>query len=374
MIKISGSLVPTTLDTPIDVRTRIEKLSDVSNIPLPYVGMEFYVISEQAKYRVESLGNAEQGGAIAANVVVKEYRKLEDKGGFGAVIASIKNLNEILSPFKGMIFYVEDIQRIFIVLSTRQIILNNEIVTVTNEYKDVFASMATLANKKEETLNTLGDPQIGQLFYVESENKVHIVVSTKQIIREDTIVTVVDEIKEVEAGISEAPYDEDNPNRKYVRQNGQWIEIEAGIPEAPYDPYNPDKIYVRQKGRWVELKLDQESGGGVEVVPPEETTESMYYGYLDNLSDLSDLSDPSDLTEANCRAITKLSLGSGEAGQMLVVAIPRSSTLVAKKFDGISSAVAFDETYGGANGEVVGDYKLYGEFLLVTGERFIYVQ
>ena len=47
---VSGPLMPSTKDTPIDVRTRVESLEDIVNIQLPYVGMIFFVKSSRASW------------------------------------------------------------------------------------------------------------------------------------------------------------------------------------------------------------------------------------------------------------------------------------------------------------------------------------
>ena len=44
-VVVSGPLMPSTKDTPIDARTRVATLDDIVNIQVPYVGMIFFVIS-----------------------------------------------------------------------------------------------------------------------------------------------------------------------------------------------------------------------------------------------------------------------------------------------------------------------------------------
>ena len=52
---ISGSLVPSTKDTPIDSRTRVTTLDDILTIDLPYVGMIVFVEEVGKHYVVKSL-------------------------------------------------------------------------------------------------------------------------------------------------------------------------------------------------------------------------------------------------------------------------------------------------------------------------------
>lgn len=54
-INISGPLTPTTTDTPVDIRTRIKVLADITEIPLAYKGMIVYCEADDKYYRVKTL-------------------------------------------------------------------------------------------------------------------------------------------------------------------------------------------------------------------------------------------------------------------------------------------------------------------------------
>ena len=75
-INIGGSIKPTKKDTPSDIRVRIETISEVENIPLPYIGMIFYVIDENEFYRVLSLKSKIVAGREQTNMLVDQYEKL----------------------------------------------------------------------------------------------------------------------------------------------------------------------------------------------------------------------------------------------------------------------------------------------------------
>ena len=75
-INIGGSIKPTKKDTPSDIRVRIESMDEVENIPLPYIGMIFYVIDENEYYRVLSLKSKVVAGREQANMLVDQYEKL----------------------------------------------------------------------------------------------------------------------------------------------------------------------------------------------------------------------------------------------------------------------------------------------------------
>ena len=80
-------------------------------------------------------------------------------------------------------------------------------------------------------------------------------------------------------------------------------------------------------------------------------------------------------------ALAKTSIGTVPAGALIAVLIPAAAGMKASKFDGISAKVEFEldnaVSGSGANGTAVTldgkSYKVWGEFSLVAGERFIYV-
>ena len=74
-VVISGPLMPSTKDTPIDVRTRVESLEDIANIQLPYVGMVFYVKSEGKHYTVKSLKAKDLNGILVEDALIDQYEE-----------------------------------------------------------------------------------------------------------------------------------------------------------------------------------------------------------------------------------------------------------------------------------------------------------
>lgn len=73
-----------------------------------------------------------------------------------------------------------------------------------------------------------------------------------------------------------------------------------------------------------------------------------------------------------------LSLGIVQEGTFIVIAIPALYDYKVTKDNGFGSKIPFDESVIGANGidiEFDGvDYRVYGEFALVTGERIVYIE
>ncbi len=75
-IMMLGGLRSTSADTPIDVRTRIETLDDIYDIPMPYIGMMVYVKDTGKRYEVLSLKDKKVGLKITKNAMVDAYQEI----------------------------------------------------------------------------------------------------------------------------------------------------------------------------------------------------------------------------------------------------------------------------------------------------------
>lgn len=75
-VSTEGGIKPKSLNTPGDVRTRIETIADVSSIPLPYIGMIFYVIDEDKYYSIKTLADKQYGPIIKPDELVGTYEPL----------------------------------------------------------------------------------------------------------------------------------------------------------------------------------------------------------------------------------------------------------------------------------------------------------
>ena len=62
-----GGIMPSTTDTPGDVRTRVQTFADIANIDNPFVGMEVWVIDEEKEYRIKKLASKVIGGMEIPN-------------------------------------------------------------------------------------------------------------------------------------------------------------------------------------------------------------------------------------------------------------------------------------------------------------------
>lgn len=116
---------------------------------------------------------------------------------------------------------------------------------------------------------------------------------------------------------------------------------------------------------------------------PEPDVYILYGNILDNITSFSQItlemleSSTNHIIKMKPQSLPKTSLGILEAGSKVIVLIPNGYNYVATKDNGIGGKVQFDESIMGANGQsiVLGNqtYKMYGEFMTIRGELFIYI-
>ncbi len=82
-IQVGGQLQPGTVDTPLDARSRVDSLDDIANIPLPFVGMQFYVKATGKLYVVKSLKSRQIGPVVTENAAIDEYKEVGTGGDDG---------------------------------------------------------------------------------------------------------------------------------------------------------------------------------------------------------------------------------------------------------------------------------------------------
>jgi hypothetical protein len=96
----------------------------------------------------------------------------------------------------------------------------------------------------------------------------------------------------------------------------------------------------------------------------------IYYG-------IGDLENP-DIKKLNgIKEISEIDF-SFNAGESVVVAIPKDRGLAAKKDNGFGGRIEFSEKIKGANGREMTlnglAYKIYGEFMVVKGNFKVYIE
>ena len=75
---VSGSLIPSSNNSPLDLRTRINTIAEVESIQVPFIGMIFYVMDEEKFYVVKSLKSMEMGDMVLKDSVIDRFEPLVD--------------------------------------------------------------------------------------------------------------------------------------------------------------------------------------------------------------------------------------------------------------------------------------------------------
>lgn len=75
-IQVGGQLQPGTVDTPLDARVRVDTVAAIAEIPLPFVGMTFFVKETGKLYVVKSLKSRQIGPVVTENAAIDEYEEL----------------------------------------------------------------------------------------------------------------------------------------------------------------------------------------------------------------------------------------------------------------------------------------------------------
>lgn len=73
---VTGSFLPSSRNTPLDARTRINSIINVESIEVPFIGMIFYVEDKQKFYKVLSLKSKKVGPVELANSLIDKYEEL----------------------------------------------------------------------------------------------------------------------------------------------------------------------------------------------------------------------------------------------------------------------------------------------------------
>ena len=98
-IAVAQSLIPTTAQAPLDARTVVAALTDVSSINNPYVGLEFYCTATAKKYRVLTLSSTTVGTRTV--YVVGTYEALPDASDLSTVNSAIGDFETLAAAIIG---------------------------------------------------------------------------------------------------------------------------------------------------------------------------------------------------------------------------------------------------------------------------------
>ena len=75
-IEIAGPLIPGTVNTLVDARSRVNTTAEIANIKLPAVGMIFYCVETKKIYVVNTLKSGTSNGYTIADSVIDTYSEV----------------------------------------------------------------------------------------------------------------------------------------------------------------------------------------------------------------------------------------------------------------------------------------------------------
>ena len=369
VILLNGALKPTKRNTPLDCRTVIENIKEVSRIPLPYVGMIFYVKDENQLYKVTTLKSKLIAGKPQEDYQVNKYEKIID-----------------LSDY------------------------------TTKEYVD--NSIAEIQQKPgiQGEKGDKGDPGVDGADGADGKSAYQIAVE-KGFEGDETAWLASLKGEKGADGVIGA----DGANGKSAYQiavekgfegdETAWLASlkgadgaqgidgakgEAG-PQGPAGEQGADGIFdiahqydsLGTDAKDVIGSINEILAMVKKMLPSETASDKMYYGYIpyevsgviDNYTEITkDMITRSGktVTAANAERVGKVSVGNVPVGALVIVAIPAIYKFTVTKDNGLGGKVAFrtDGVVGANGADVVFDetqYKIYGEMLLTDGELFVHI-
>ena len=387
VILLNGSLKPTKRNTPLDCRTVIESIDEVSKIPLPYVGMIFYVKGENQLYKVISLKSKLIAGKPQEDYMVNKYEKIVDLGNYATTAYVDNSIAEIKKQpgekgdkgdkgdpgtdgadgADGKSAYQIAVEKGF--------------------EGDETAWLASLKGEKG------ADGLIGKNG---ADGKSAYQIAVEKGFEGDETAWLAS-LKGADGVIGkDGAQGEQGP----VGEQGPKGDPGEAGPQGPQGIQGPQgekgifDITQQYESLGTDAKdvigsINEILGLVKKMLPSDTVSDKMYYGYIpyevsgvvENYTEITkDMITRSGNTVKAVPAerIGKVSVGTVPVGALVIVAIPAMYKFTVTKDNGLGGKVAFrTDSVVGANGaDVVFDdtqYKVYGEMLLTDGELFVHI-
>ena len=387
VILLNGSLKPTKRNTPLDCRTVIESIDEVSKIPLPYVGMIFYVKGENQLYKVISLKSKLIAGKPQEDYMVNKYEKIVDLGNYATTAYVDNSIAEIkkqpgekgdkgdkgdpgtdgVDGADGKSAYQIAVEKGF--------------------EGDETAWLASLKGEKG------ADGLIGKNG---ADGKSAYQLAVEKGFEGDETAWLAS-LKGADGVIGkDGAQGEQGP----VGEQGPKGDPGEAGPQGPQGIQGPQgekgifDITQQYESLGTDAKdvigsINEILGLVKKMLPSDTVSDKMYYGYIpyevsgvvENYTEITkDMITRSGNTVKAVPAerIGKVSVGTVPVGALVIVAIPAMYKFTVTKDNGLGGKVAFrTDSVVGANGaDVVFDdtqYKVYGEMLLTDGELFVHI-
>ena len=319
-------------NTPLDIRTRIESIAEIENIPSPFIGMIFYVMDEQEFYVVKTLKSKILGSMVMIDAIIDSYELLHDG------LVTIEQLEQQIANIE----LLEGPQG-----------PQGEAGKDGQDGKDFTFDMFT-----PEQLESLRGPQ--------------------------------------------GPQGEQGIRGLQGAQGPQGIQGEPGVagPEGPQGPqgeqgpagiFDIEAIYellntenktilgainevlALVKNKHPELPEGTKARYGY---IPYDVHKGLFNSYEEITADLIK-NENAVFTMIDPVSTGEISMGNIPEFALIIVLVPALANLKVSKNNGMGSRVKFDEDLAGANGiSIIIDnveYLLFGEFATISGERLIFI-
>ena len=387
VILLNGALKPTKRNTPLDCRTVIENIKEVSRIPLPYVGMIFYVKDENQLYKVTTLKSKLIAGKPQEDYQVNKYEKIIDLSDYTTKEYVDNSIAEIqqkpgIQGEKGDkgdpgVDGADGVDG----KSAYQIAVEKGFDGDENAW------LASLKGEKGADGVIGADGANGKSAYQIAVEKGFEGDETAWL----ASLKGADGAQGVDGKQGEA-----GPQGPAGEQGPKGDPGEAG-PQGEKGEKGDDGIFDIAH-QYESLGTDAKDVIGSineilamvkKMLPSETASDKMYYGYIpyevsgviDNYTEITkDMITRSgkSVTAANAERVGKVSVGNVPVGALVIVAIPAIYKFSVTKDNGLGGKVAFrtDDVVGANGADVVFDdtqYKIYGEMLLTDGELFVHI-
>ena len=387
VILLNGALKPTKRNTPLDCRTVIENIKEVSRIPLPYVGMIFYVKDENQLYKVTTLKSKLIAGKPQEDYQVNKYEKIIDLSDYTTKEYVDNSIAEIqqkpgIQGEKGEkgdpgVDGADGVDG----KSAYQIAVEKGFEGDENAW------LASLKGEKGADGVIGADGANGKSAYQ--------IAVEKGFEGDETAWLASLKGADGAQGVDGAKGD-DGPQGPAGEQGPKGDPGEAG-PQGPAGEKGADGIFdiahqydsLGTDAKDVIGSINEILAMVKKMLPSETASDKMYYGYIpyevsgviDNYTEITkDMITRSGKTviSANAERVGKVSVGNVPVGALVIVAIPAIYKFTVTKDNGLGGKVAFrtDGVVGANGADVVFDetqYKIYGEMLLTDGELFVHI-
>ena len=399
-ISVNGIFKQSKINSPSDIRIRVNTKTDIEKIPLPYVGMIVYVVDENEYYRVLTLKSSIIAGRPQEDMLVGTYEKLIKTDGFATeefVNSAIREieLSQGEKGEKGDPFTYDDFtkEQLEALKGERGIQGPAGVDGAKGETGEQGPQGEQGVQGPEGPMGPQGEKGADGIIGENGKSAFEIAVERGFEEDEDAWLESLkgEQGPQGEAGLDgaqgpEGPAGKDGeqgPKGETGEQGPQGEKGETGV-------FNMDEVYsiLGTKDKSV-LGAINELLNMVQVLTPNTPAGSkMYYGYIpyeisgriDSFNEISlDLIKRSgDCMKSQVAGkIGKVSTGFAPGAAVILVAVPAEFKMTITKDNGFGGKTLFDEEILGANGTVVifdgVQYKLYGELLLTDSEIFVHI-